>query len=299
MKPATTLLAASTVALAIATVYLGRDLAAARAEAEDAARLASHLGARVTELQQSRAAAPVLPALQTPGAAGPGALPQPRPAAAPEGEAELTVAQQAELAARERDRFAQRLQSPAAQRALKAQVRTGVKRMYGDFVAAHGLSAEEADALYDLVAAQQLDANLGVGVDAGSAHDLIEREKTFQREVAGLLGEQRAARLREYQGTFDTRGQILQLEEQLAGSDTPLTDEQRRRLVKAVLQDAEQFPAPQFGGRSSPAEMEQAYADWQRDRTERFAAAARTILTPQQARQYEDLREMQRVFQGN
>ncbi len=288
MKPVTLLLAASTVALAVATGYLGHELAAARAEADDAARLASYLGARVTELQSTRAAAVGAPA--APGVAPP----PPQAGTSPAAVAGVTAEDQFAVASEARGTFAQRMQSPAMQRALRAQLRTGAKRMYSDFAAEYGLTPEEAAALYDLVAKQQIDPNFDPTADPRqNESQWREREQGFQKELVALLGDTRAARLREYQGTFEARGQISQLEDQLAGSQMPMSEEQRRRLVKVALLDAEQFPSPNLNADQSPEEVERAYRAWQRDRSERFAAAAGSILTPEQMQQFQDMREMQ------
>src|SRR5262245_14908675 len=134
MKPATLLLGASTLVLAALSIYLGRELGAARAEADEAARRASQLGARVAELQRSPGERAVFGSIA------------PAPAAAAQrGVVEMAlpteagVATPADNAQAMRDAFAQRMEQPAVRRAFVAQLRVGAKQMYADFVAEHDL----------------------------------------------------------------------------------------------------------------------------------------------------------------
>jgi hypothetical protein len=299
MKPLTVSLAASTVALAIVTIYLGRELAAARAAADEAGRSESRLAARVTELQHARGTNPGFKPFSPVGRAPASAGTRTEAAGAAASTEERSPVERAEMEAAMRANFAKNMQSPVVQRALRGQLRVGAKRMYSDFAAESGLTPGQATALYELIAEQQSDPGATAAVADGASPDAAQRqrEQELDAKFTALLGDSGVARLRKYQSEFGVRAEVMQLDEQLAGLDVPLTAEQKRRLVRATQQDAEQFPMPEYGSNQTPEQVARAHEQWQRERGERIAATVRAVLTPAQMQHYDDLREMQRAFE--
>jgi hypothetical protein len=179
------------------------------------------------------------------------------------------------------------------QRVQRIQAHANAKRVYADFVAEYGLSPEDAARLYELMAEHEMGyPGEATNADPASFEAVWrEHDQKFREKAKALLGPDGPDRLIRYQGTFGAREQISRLEDQLATLDIPLSEEQRRRLTRAAIQDGEQFRLSAFTPSQDPEQLSQQYLSWERDGKERFAATARTILNAEQMRHFDDLRQ--------
>jgi hypothetical protein len=287
MKASIAIPASIAALLAIAAGYLGLELRAARAQADESARLAQHLTSRVIELERSRAMSAVPTGVEMHAAPGPSAA---------AGSAPLTTTSHADttsLVEAIEQSTAARPHTPAMQRVQRIQSRANAKRVYADFAAEYGLSSEDAGRLYELMAEHEMEYPNGPPTTDPASFEAAWREhdRKFREKANALLGPDGADRLNRYQGTFGARDQVAQLEDQLATLDMPLSEEQRRRLTRAAIHDGEQFPLPAFSPGQDPEQLSQQYLAWERDRKERLAATARTILNAGQMRHFDDLRQ--------
>jgi len=287
MKMSIAIPAAIAALLAVAAGYLGLELRAARVEADESARLAQYLTSRVIELESSRATPAVRTGVETRAAPNSGAASD---------SASLTNTAHADTASLMQaiqQSAAARPNTPAMQRVHRIQSRANAKRMYADFAAEYGLSAEDSASLFELM----VEHEMGFPAESSNADPASfeavwrEHDRKFREKANALLGPDGADRLNRYQGTFGAREQISQLEDQLATLDIPLSEEQRRRLTRAAIQDGEQFPMPAFSSGQDPEQLSLQYQAWERDRKERLAATARTVLNAQQMGHFDDLRQ--------
>src|SRR5262245_20473292 len=231
--------------LAVVAAYLGLELGAARAEAEESARLAQRLTSRVIELERSRAISVAPTGIETRAA----------PCNAP-----LTATVHADTASLMRaveQSSAARPKTPAVQRVQRIQSHANAKRVYADFAAEYCLSPEDSARLYELMAEHEMGyPGESTNADPASlAAAWRENDQECREKARSLLGPDGPDRLIRYQGTFGAREQISQLEDQLATLDMPLSEEQRRRLTHAAIQDGEQFPLPAFTPSQDPDQL--------------------------------------------
>src|SRR5262245_50885794 len=157
MKAPTVILAASTVLLAGAVVYLARELGAARDASAEATRLAQYLTSRVVELERARTTT------SAPG--GPQAQAAPNRSTLPAGAPPLATSVDAASATFVVPQGTAPPKTPAMQRVQRSQARANAKRMYADFATEYGLSAEDSARLYELMA----DLELGYTVEPPAA----------------------------------------------------------------------------------------------------------------------------------
>lgn len=184
--------------------------------------------------------------------------------------------------------------SPAARRVAVAETRSRIKQFNADFVALQGLDAAQARALADMMTAHELGASGPDFTDQDEAqafHDARERE--FRKKIQDLLGEQAAAEFDAYRSTLIPRAEIDQLAGQLDALGMPMTDEQRLRMLRAVVQDRGQFEFPEGLATTDEGYM-RAMADFQDGQLQRLAAHARAVLTGPQLRHFEDILERER-----
>ena len=184
--------------------------------------------------------------------------------------------------------------SPAARRVAVAETRSRIKQFNADFVALQGLDAGQARALNDMMTAHELGASgpdFSDQDEAQAFHDARERE--FRKKIQDLLGEQAAAEFDAYRSTLIPRAEIDQLAGQLDALGMSMTDEQRLRMVRAVVQDRGQFEFPD-GLVATDEGYIRAVTDFQEGQLQRLAAHARTVLTGPQLRHFEDIVERER-----
>ena len=105
---------------------------------------------------------------------------------------------------------------------------------------------------------------------------------------------EKAEELRKYQESLPARSEVEMIASQLEGSDAPLKDEQRKRLVAVVSEERGRVPMPEFNVGADQKAYAQAANDWQEDYEQRVNAQARTILNSEQYNAYSEYQQWQR-----
>ena len=72
------------------------------------------------------------------------------------------------------------------------------------------------------------------------------RRARTQTDIADLLGPDKAAALEEYQEIMPARMELEMLARQLEGDEAPLSDDQRKRMLAALVEERERVPMPQM-----------------------------------------------------
>lgn len=138
------------------------------------------------------------------------------------------------------------LKDPDFRAAQLAQRRAQLQRTYAALVRELQLTPAQADALFDLMAKQQLArmseparmvANGQVpGEEAQQAmrNAIQENRRAQDAEIATLLGDAAFVQFKEYQDTLGARQRVTQLRAQLAAQGQLLTEEQFKPLITAV-----------------------------------------------------------------
>jgi type II secretory pathway pseudopilin PulG len=146
---------------------------------------------------------------------------------------------------RMRERQAALFRDPAYRRAMLLQMRASVRRAHPDVAREVGLTPDEADRFFDLLAERSLpdpdSLTFGTVPDAAQVAALRTREQARDRALRGelqsLLGEERWARWEGYQRALPERMQAQQIRETFAAAGVPLSVDQAPAVVRAVLDE--------------------------------------------------------------
>ena len=303
MNKSTVLLASTTVAFGICSIYLFQML---RAEHDRAGALQT----RVTAVEHVERAAETPQA--APASTPPAFEPQPpllktavtRPGQEPPAEA--------------REAFRRRLTHPTYRAARLAYSRLEVERQYPDLATALNLQPNEANRLLDLLAKQvssqeeydQKRHHEGPMPDAAAVQARRqqdeERRRADEAERAALLGEARLNELNQYLGSLGARAQARELRTMLADSDYPLRQDQVAPFVASLAAEqrrheaerAKLYNAVPNPNRSNPEEVIR-YMGQRMDLIEqslqRRRAAASAYLDPEQQKRYGEMLDRERA----
>jgi len=118
-----------------------------------------------------------------------------------------------------------------------------------------------------------------------------EASREHKAKLASLLGPEKLESLEEYQRSLPARQELDMLARQIEGSDAaPLNEDQRKRLLAALIEERKRIPAPQFptGTDANADDYAKTFSDWQADYNARVAAQARGILNNEQYTAYDD-----------
>jgi len=272
-------------ALTTAAIYLGVELADSRVATQMAMERAHVFEARIGQLEAERRAR--LAQL------GGGAFAAPRPGG---GAARAETVSGAPTALMGEVIPSGASASPAMRRYQHAQARANSRRLYADFVTEQGLSDDEARALFDLLASNDVTestlANSAQPVENSLAH-----QREFDDATRSLLGSTRAGELDTYRKTLMQRFEVAAVADHLEGSNTPLSEEQRRNILRSIS-DRSQLQEPTFAPGQSDEEVMRTYSDWQESQSARFASLVRSTLNAEQRKNYDDFESARRQMRG-
>jgi hypothetical protein len=178
---------------------------------------------------------------------------------------------------------------------MRANMRAQNKRMYFDLQSKLGLTDDQTNELLDLLTDQQtMNFKGSRNLDPEQARDYWEAEQAKRKAaITDLLGSAKATQFEDYQKSMPSRSELLMLSQQLEGAETPLTDEQRSKLLDALVEERERIPVPTFVEGTPQEEMAKTYSDWQADYEKRVADQARSILTSEQLNTYDEYQQWQ------
>lgn len=234
------------IALGIALVAASALLAYLLGEAREERQRTGELQARLVALQSASGAREVPGAASTPGD-------QPRPGVAG------NISQPAPADSRSiAAAYGQLLDSPEGREFIRAMMRTNMEEQFYDARSELGLSQEEVDKLFDLLAGRMVD---GAGDDeqpgAGNNPARVsgeEKQRNYEREIETLLGE-RYPRWQEYERTSFERQRERRAEAQLRNAISPpgqsIDDAQFRTLQAALTAEEARFEEEARAGRGT------------------------------------------------
>lgn len=186
-----------------------------------------------------------------------GAVVVPNPAVMPNHEERVRMMRE------QRERQRQLMQDPEYREAMRVQARGNFARQYPGVIQELGLSTEQADAFFDLLAEQQLRANDQMlplwemeGTDASDPAAMQERNRKMQQlaqenqrrneaEMAAHLGPEKVQAWKEYQSTMSVRYELENMRNTLAANGVPLDDGTSKPMLKALAQ-ANQVEAAEY-----------------------------------------------------
>jgi hypothetical protein len=195
---------------------------------------------------------------------------------------------------------------PEYRGALLRQQRLLIEAEFRDLPGLLGLSPEQADQLFDLMARQGvriLEAQWGKPGDGRPRQDAY-REARFQNEaeLTEFLGHSNMIRLQEFRSTLQSRSEVASVRNELARSSEPLRQDQIEPMVALVHielqkmnQELKEAGSSQYGGPSDDPQEIARRAEAAIAANSRIAEAARTILSSAQLAALKDLYRHQRL----
>jgi hypothetical protein len=319
MKALIPLLIVSTSALAVTTVQYAQRASTERQRADEAQVLVQKHEVRIRELQQAQnnldqqlqeAHRPAQLAMeQSMTAAVRPALPIPKTAPPRPPVPAMALLSRVEagsgggLALRNGQMAMNPMQqlSPAAQRFMKYQMKNGMRRHYEGLDSAMGMSQEQADKLVDLIVEQQtrtITETRKLNVDMNEAMKAAQARKAHDdAEIAALIGQDKLPLWDQFQKSMPDRAQVNMVSEQLQNMGTPLTDDQRARLLDIVTEQRQSNPRPTQ--ELPPEEMVAQWTKWQDESERALLERAKSVLSPEQYARYRDYQEWQSEMRQN
>jgi hypothetical protein len=287
-------LAVSTVAFGGSTLYLWSQLATEREQIAAVQEANAQLTARIAELEKRRAE------FAERRMGGPGTFegavmahagPGPEKGGPPPDEGQRQVF----TTVRQGPGHKTPEMPPAMLKMMRANIRAQNKRMYFDLQSKLGLTDEQANAMLDLLTDQQTAGFRNRNLDPEQAREYWEQEQQKRKtDIADLLGSAKAAQFEEYQKSMPARSELSMLSQQLEGAEMPLTDDQKSKMLTALMEERERIPMPTYAEGTEQEKMMKSYNEWQLDYEKRVADQARSILTSEQLSAYNEYAQWQK-----
>jgi len=288
-------LSIAVLAFGASTIYLAVQLSKERDYSEQLASETRALNDRIAALEKARATPPplvsgVFSAVSVPPGKSVSALPPPATASveARTDRTESVVVNGPGMP----------MGGDAFRKMMRAQMRAQNKQMYADVGTYLGLSKEDTTKFIDLITDQQAD---GITMwrdnndPAENARKANEARRAYDAKIAEHLGPEKLKLLEQYQQTIPVRQEVEALSQQLAGSDaSQLSDDQRKRLLAALLEERKINPAPDYRRGITGEDYKTTYLNWQDDYNARVAAQFRGILDSEQYAAYTEYQKWQK-----
>jgi hypothetical protein len=206
--------------------------------------------------------------------------------------------------------FQKMMNDPAMKEMLRSQQKSMMKSMYGSLFKELNLSADQQKQLTDLLLDSQMAGMENVGdlfkgeetSRTNAVNALAEKQKATQAQIKALLGDEKYAQYEDYQKTISDRMVLNQFQQQAAGTETALRDEQMQGLVALIKEERTRIPpiidddlgkAAESLQKVFNAELFDKQMQWQEDLNKRVLGRAGTVLTPEQLKEYAEFQESQ------
>lgn len=325
MAKAMLLFLVTSVALGLTSLHLVRELRAERATSES-------LQARVSALEQAQASQPA-PAAATPFATWsvqkvePPPVPARTPPNVPDRQALAAVlhaagqalpapnmpTQEEQMRQMQEHMERQRalMRDPEYREALRVQHRMAFVRSNPDLVEELGLTSEQADQFFSLMAEQTLrnmDQSQAMtyeqAADPATAQNthrkMLDLQRANEAEIAQVLGPQKLKAWKEYQSTLHVRYQANEIGQLLAGNGVPLQSELTKPLMKILAQEQQRMmqeaqKQAEAASRTDPTqgnmvvllnEYDDKHLERMEEQTRRTREALSSVLTAEQIEIY-------------
>ncbi|HEU0008265.1 MAG TPA: hypothetical protein VFT34_00455 [Verrucomicrobiae bacterium] len=206
--------------------------------------------------------------------------------------------------------FQKMMNDPAMKEMVRSQQKSMMKTMYGSLFKELNLPAEQQKKLTELLLDAQMSGvestgDLFKGEDAArtnAVNTLAEKQKATQAQIKALLGDEKYTQYEDYQKTLAERMVLNQFQQESAGTQTELRDDQMQRLVDLIKEERAKIP-PVFDedpGKTAEnlqkvlnTELFDKQMQWQEDLNKRVLARAGGVLTPEQLKEYGEFQESQ------
>ena len=211
------------------------------------------------------------------------------------------------------DMLGKMMKDPAMREMIREQQKAAINMMYGGLFKDLNLTADEKEKLKGILTDAQMKnvekAQSLFGGDKDASKDQTQKEMADAKaqtdaEVKALLGPERFAQYQDYQKNMTERMQIDQFKNQLAGDSQPLGDQQAAQLMEAMKNLKTTMPPPISSDQTQAPNPEMFKEDnmagqikWMDDYNRQLVDAARTILSPEQLKQYQSFLEQQSSMQ--
>jgi len=176
-------------------------------------------------------------------------------------------------------------------------------RGYGELLRELELSPQQRDALLDaIVAHQQRTESAFRGLPGGpmgtlpngdavraKMQELGERHKS---EIASAIGARKAGEFEALQKTLPMRMELRQVRDHLEAVGTPVSDEQRAKLLAIMKERQLERPAPSASG-SMPEQGFDQYRQWRAEHGQRLLEGAAEVLSSEQLERLQEYEDMQ------
>jgi len=206
--------------------------------------------------------------------------------------------------------FQKMMSDPAMKDMIRSQQKGMMKSMYGSLFKELNLPAEQQKKLTELLLDAQMSGvesagDLFKGEDAArtnAVNTLAEKQKTTQAQIKALLGEEKFGQYEDYQKTLSDRMVLNQFQQQSAGTETELKDEQMQRLIALIKEERARIPPIIDEDPDRTAENLQKVLNpelfdkqmqWQEALNKRVLGRAGGLLTPEQLKEYAEFQESQ------
>ena len=173
---------------------------------------------------------------------------------------------------------------------MREMALASTRLIYEDIAAAAGLSSDEAESLIALLVNQQIaiaTSNVDPTKSVASAEAYRQLLARNRAEIVAQVGTARAAAVDEYQKSINARFEVEELRRQLDSAGLPITDEQRRALIKTAIEKRAYILMPEFSGAESETAMGQELLARIQQRDQALLQIARSILKDSQVRRYD------------
>lgn len=209
------------------------------------------------------------------------------------------------------------MEDPEYRKAMRTQHRLNLRQHYPDLASDLGVTNEEADRFFDLLADQQLDGFDAVqdeGLDPSDPaqrqaleRKFAQRQRAHERQIAELLGEDGLQRWQDYQQTMTSRMRARQLRDSFQAAGMPLREDQYSQLRTTLAERERQSRSERqnafAAGPTGPTSVEQMLAAQESaiTRTEQEYARSRDavshLLSFEQLEMYRQVQEAELAMQ--
>jgi hypothetical protein len=166
-------------------------------------------------------------------------------------------------------------------------------RMYEDVGEAVGLDEAEAAAVIRTLVDQRFrDSWMQI---EQSKSDPVTRVAAFNEwvarhrsEIEGQIGRARMPAFTEYERSLDARSRVETLRRNLEAEGMPLTESQRRALIRKSIEGGAYLPSPVFTGAESQTALFQEWFVREQQSDQLMLSIARPVLTTPQWQYFDD-----------
>lgn len=195
--------------------------------------------------------------------------------------------------------------NPEFRRALRNQQRQVIEAEFRDLPRLLGLSPDQANQLFDLMAEQGvkiLEAQWRRPEEGKSRQTYREVRSQNEAELTEFLGPSNMSRLQEFRSTLQSRSEVDSVRNELARSSEPMREDQVEPMIAIVNSELQTMKqelmaagVAEFGGISGDPIADSRRSEAAIAANQRIAKAARTILSGTQLAALEDLYRHQRL----